>query len=150
MIELDSPGDDMKRKPFYPQQALAVRLRAALDEADVSQAQLARACVVTEPSVHGWVTTGRIAKEHLPTIAALTGKTLDYFLVGLKTWRRVAAIALPIVILPQLAQFVNTQTIDALRYFVCVLCKIARTQILTHSLRDVRSLTMINSRSAIC
>lgn len=106
----------MKRNPIYPQQALADRLRAALEDAGVSQAKLARACGVTEPSVHGWVTTGRIAKEHLPTIAALTGKTLDYFLVGLKPWRRVAAIALPILSLPLV--------FDAIGYMACVLCEI--------------------------
>jgi transcriptional regulator with XRE-family HTH domain len=104
----------MKRQ-IYPQQDLADRLRAALEEADVTQASLARACRVTEQSVHGWVTNGRIAKQHLPTISALTGKTLDYFLVGLKTWRRAAAIALPFLSLPLvLFEFVSRG---------CVLCK---------------------------
>jgi transcriptional regulator with XRE-family HTH domain len=104
----------MKRR--FPQQDLADRLRAALSAADVSQADLARACGVTEQSVHGWVTNGRISKQHLPTISALTGKGLEYFLVGLKTWRRAAAIALPFLSLPL--------AFDAMRSVGCVLCKI--------------------------
>src|SRR3954470_944251 len=107
----------MKRQ-IYPQQDLADRLRAALEEADVTQASLARACRVTEQSVHGWVTNGRIAKQHLPTISALTGKTLDYFLVGLKTWRRAAAIALPFLSLP----LVLFEAVSR----GCVLCQIRR------------------------
>jgi transcriptional regulator with XRE-family HTH domain len=106
----------MKRR--FPQQDLADRLRAALVAADVSQADLARACGVTEQSVHGWVTNGRISKQHLPTISALTGKGLEYFLVGLKTWRRAAAIALPFLSLPL--------AFDAMRSAACVLCKIPR------------------------
>jgi transcriptional regulator with XRE-family HTH domain len=105
-------------KKRFPQQDLADRLRAALASAEVSQADLARACGVTEQSVHGWVTNGRISKQHLPTIAALTGKGLEYFLVGLKTWRRVAAIALPILSLPLVP--------EAIRSLACVLCKIPR------------------------
>src|SRR6478752_6018918 len=101
----------------FPQQDLADRLRAALESAGVSQADLARACDVTEQSVHGWVTNGRVAKQHLPTIAALTGKGLEYFLVGLKTWRRAAAIALPFLSLPLLGDLFNSIR-------ACVLCKI--------------------------
>lgn len=109
----------MTKKPLYPQQELADRVRQAIKDSGVTQAQLARACGVTEPSVHGWVTTGRIAKEHLPTIAVLTGKTTDYFLVGLKTWRRVAVIALPFLSLAPL----SVALLDALRGLPCVLCK---------------------------
>ena len=103
----------------FPQQDLADRLRAALESSGVSQAELSRACGVTEQSVHGWVTNGRISKQHLPTIAALTGKGLDYFLVGLKTWRRVAALALPFI---SLAPHFVAQ-LELLRSTVCVLCK---------------------------
>jgi len=104
-------------KKRFPQQDLADRLREALDSANLSQAELARACGVTEQSVHGWVTNGRLSKHHLPTIAALTGRGLEYFLVGLKTWRRAAAIALPFLSLPlALGVF---ETIRG-----CVLCQI--------------------------
>jgi transcriptional regulator with XRE-family HTH domain len=104
----------MTKKLKFPQQDLAERLRRALDEARISQAALARACGVTDQAVHDWVISGRIAKEHFPTISALTGKGLEYFLVGLKTWRRVAAIALPILSLP----------LFEIASRACVLCKI--------------------------
>lgn len=107
----------MKQRRF-PQQDLAERLRTALEDSGVSQAALARACGVTEPSVHGWVTKGTIAKHHLPTIAALTGKGLDYFLVGLKTWRRAAAIALPFFIMPLVDHIARTAG--------CILCQMRR------------------------
>jgi transcriptional regulator with XRE-family HTH domain len=110
-------GTDMQKR--FPQQDLADRLRAALESADVSQAELARACDVTEQSVHGWVTNGRIAKQHLPTIAALTGKSLDYFLVGLKTWRRAAALALPFLFLMPLGESIG-------RMVGCILCQIRK------------------------
>jgi len=105
------------KKQRFPQQDLADRVRSALAASGVSQAELARACGVTEQSVHGWVTNGRIAKQHLPTISALTGKSLDYFLVGLKTWRRAAAIALPFLSLP-------LALIEIARSLPCVLCQI--------------------------
>lgn len=114
----------------YPQQDLADRLRQALKESGLTQAHLARACGVTEQSVHGWVTTGRISKQHLPTISALTGKSLDYFLVGLKSWRRVAALALPFSFL--VPHFVAQ--LDALRGLACVLCKTLRRSVIRLSL----------------
>jgi transcriptional regulator with XRE-family HTH domain len=106
-------------KKRFPQQDLADRLRAALESAGVSQAELARACDVTEQSVHGWVTNGRIAKQHLPTISALTGKGLDYFLVGLKNWRRAAALALPFLSLMPLAESL-AKTVG------CILCQMRK------------------------
>lgn len=78
----------------YPQSDLAERLKKALEDSGVRQVDLARACGVTEQAVHGWITNGRIGKHHLPTISAITGKGLDYFLVGLKMGRRAAALAL--------------------------------------------------------
>ena len=98
----------------YPQQDLAQRLKDALEESGTTQADLARACGVTDQAVYDWLKTGRISKQHLPTIAALTGKTLEYLLVGLKISGRAAAIALPFF-----APLVLV--LDAVR---CVLCQI--------------------------
>ena len=105
-----------KRAPF-PQSDLADRLRRALEDANITQADLARACEVTDQAVHSWIVTGRIAKEHLPRICALTGKSLEYFLVGLKNWRRAAAIALPSLLSLPLA-------LDVASRLVCVICQI--------------------------
>lgn len=63
---------------------LARRLRVAMDTASpkVTSARLAKACEVTPQAVNGWRKNGRLAKKHLPTIAAETGKPLPYFLEG--------------------------------------------------------------------
>lgn len=105
----------MSRRKVYPQQDLADRVRTALSEAKVSQAELARACGVTDQAVHDWITTGRIGKQHLVTICYLTKKPWDYFLVNLKTWRRVAALA-PMTLLA--ARIVESA--------LCVLCQIVK------------------------
>lgn len=61
---------------------LARRLRIAMDSGPqkVSAASLARVCKVTDQAVNGWRKTGRIAKKHLPRIAAETGRPLEFFL----------------------------------------------------------------------
>lgn len=61
---------------------LAKRLREAMDNKvpRLSAAALAKSCKVTDQAVNGWRKTGRIAKRHLPTISAETGKPLAYFL----------------------------------------------------------------------
>jgi len=58
------------------------RLIDAMDKASpkVTSVALADACDVTAQAVNGWRKTGRLAKRHIPKIAALTGKTLEYFL----------------------------------------------------------------------
>lgn len=84
--------EPMPKTKRYPQQDLAERLRAAMQEANLSQADLARACGVKIQSVHGWREDGRIAKRHLWTICKLTGKSLEYFLLGLT--RGVGAVVL--------------------------------------------------------
>lgn len=111
----------VETKPIYPQQDLADRLRVALEESGVTQAELARACAVTDQAVYKWLTTGRIGKQHFPTICAVTGKSFEYFFVDLKTWRRVAAIAL-LLTLPQAILLIDLACSPA-----CVLCKIRRT-----------------------
>lgn len=75
--------ENMPPKEPYPQQELADRLVAAMKEADLNLADLARACGVTIQAVHDWRETGRIGKRHLVTIGRLTRKPLEYFLVGL-------------------------------------------------------------------
>ena len=112
----------MKR---YPNSDLADRIRSALEESGTSQADLARACRVTDQAVYDWVKTGRVAKQHLPTISALTGKSLEYLLIGLKPWRRVAAIALPLISIAPLAECIAHSV-------GCILCKIARGGELAH------------------
>lgn len=79
----------MPKKPTYPQRDMAVRLRDALEESGVTQAQLARECDVTDQAVHEWVTTGRVGKHHFITISKVTNKPLEFFFLGL---RRAAAI----------------------------------------------------------
>ena len=114
-----------KGQQIYPQQDLADRLRDALEEAGVSQADLARACGVTDQAVWDWLRTGRVGKQHLVTLCHLTKKPLEYFLVGLQTWRRVAALALPFLSLAPL----SVALLDALRSIGCVLCQMP----ITHS-----------------
>lgn len=88
--------ESMGRKQRYPQQELADRLVAAMEEANLSQAELSRQCGVTIQSVHDWRETGRIGKQHLITIARLTRKPLEYFLVGLG---RAAVILIAVLLL---------------------------------------------------
>ncbi len=63
-------------------QELRRRVLAAMDDAKpkVTSAALAEACKVTPQAVNGWRKNGRIAKRHLPKIAELTKKPLEYFL----------------------------------------------------------------------
>lgn len=90
----------MKNKP-YPQQELAGRLVAAMQEADVNLAELARACGVTIQAVHDWRETGRIGKHHLVTIGRLTRKPLEYFLVGLGRAAAIIFVAFCLLLQPQ-------------------------------------------------
>lgn len=59
------------------------RIRKAMDEADppVSGSDLARECHVSPQAVSGWRRTGRVQKGFLPTIARMTGKPVEYFLL---------------------------------------------------------------------
>lgn len=109
-------------KTLYPQQDLADRLKEALENSGLTQAELARSCNVTDQAVHNWVLTGRIDKRHLPKICEVTKHPYEYFLVGLKTWRRVAVIALPFLSLVPLFGAL----LDAVQGVPCVLCKKTR------------------------
>lgn len=46
----------------------------------VTNTALAKACGVTKQAITGWRRNGRIAKKHLTTIAAITGKSLEELL----------------------------------------------------------------------
>lgn len=63
-----------------PQLKLAEKLRDALQEQGMTQVELARLIGVRGPSVNGWTKTGRISKEHLPKLAKIFGKPLDWWL----------------------------------------------------------------------
>lgn len=72
----------MSKKP-YPQQDLAQLIAQAMDDSGVSQADLARRCGITIQSVNQWRKTGRISKQHLFILSQATGRSLEYFLLGL-------------------------------------------------------------------
>lgn len=61
---------------------LAKRLRRAMDdhEPPITGAVLSEACDVTPQAVSGWRKNGRLHKKHLPKIATITSKPLEYFL----------------------------------------------------------------------
>lgn len=71
------------RRTRYPQQELAHRFVDAMEEADLGLTDVAKACGVTPQAIYDWRLTGRIGKQHLVTIARITKKPLEYFLVGL-------------------------------------------------------------------
>jgi transcriptional regulator with XRE-family HTH domain len=56
------------------------RIKLAMDEVNLTGADLAEACKVTPQAVSGWRSTGRVGKRHLTTISRLTGKAMEYFL----------------------------------------------------------------------
>lgn len=93
--------ESMPKKQTYPQQELAHRLQTAMEEAGVNLADLARACGVTIQAVHGWRETGRIGKHHLVSIAQMTKKPLEYFLVGLGRAAAIAFVTFCLLLTPQ-------------------------------------------------
>lgn len=72
----------LENQPMLDANELARRLKLAMDQSKpkVTSAALAAACKVTAQAVNGWRKNGRIAKKHLPVIAAETRKPLQYFL----------------------------------------------------------------------
>lgn len=63
---------------------LGERLRAAMDAANISQAELARACGVKPPSVHGWL-SGKsrfLRGENLLRAALVLGVDHDWLATG--------------------------------------------------------------------
>lgn len=65
-------------KPTF--MTISDRIRQALKDAKISQADIARELDVTPQAVNGWLTTGRIGKASLRELAKHTRKPLDYFL----------------------------------------------------------------------
>lgn len=59
---------------------LGQKLKEALDSGSLDAGALAKECGVTRQAVYGWLKTGRVAKEHLPVFARLSGKPLGWWL----------------------------------------------------------------------
>ncbi|SPA44635.1 LexA family transcriptional regulator [Cupriavidus taiwanensis] len=59
---------------------LGQKLKEALDSGAMDPAALAKECGVSRQAVYGWLKTGRVAKEHLPVFAKLSGKPLEWWL----------------------------------------------------------------------
>ena len=110
----------MQKQPNYPQSELAARLRSAMEDVDLSQADLARACGVKIQSVHDWRITGRIGKQHLITICRLTKKSLEYFLVGLGRAATAILLTLSILFHPQPAEAAHFSRFDITK--ICIVC----------------------------
>ena len=53
-----------------------------MDQAGISNTQLANICNVSVQAVGGWKKTGRVNKKHLPTIANLTGVPVEWLMGG--------------------------------------------------------------------
>ena len=66
-------------------QRLAGKLDEAIRESNLKQTDIATACGVTKQAVQGWLKTGRIAKNHLPKLADITGRPLAWWLAGEQT-----------------------------------------------------------------
>ena len=71
-----------KNKAMLDAKGLAERIRKAMDERrpPLTSSELAKECKVTPQAVHGWRQNGRIAKRHIPTLAALTNRDTEFFL----------------------------------------------------------------------
>ena len=61
-------------------QQLAAKLEEAIRESNLKQIDIATACGVTKQAVQGWLKTGRIAKNHLPKLADISGRRLEWWL----------------------------------------------------------------------
>jgi transcriptional regulator with XRE-family HTH domain len=61
-------------------QKMAMKLAEAIQHPPIEQTVIANACGVTKQAVSGWLKTGRFDKKHLPTLARVTGRSLDWWL----------------------------------------------------------------------
>ena len=59
---------------------LAVKLDTVIRESKIKQTDIATACGVTKQAVQGWLKTGRIDKSHLPKLADISGRSLNWWL----------------------------------------------------------------------
>jgi len=62
--------------------ALAARIRQAIASLPFTKADIAEKLEVTPQAITGWETKGRIGKKSLSGLAALTGRSVNYFLTG--------------------------------------------------------------------
>lgn len=69
-----------KAPPSAEQRALAANFTRALAESGIAPKVIAEARDITEQAVSNWKRTGKIAREHLPTIASLTGWSVERLL----------------------------------------------------------------------
>lgn len=82
LVPLPTPQADnsaMLKEREEERLAMAARLREAL-ACCASKTQVAEACGVTVQALTGWEKTGRVDKRHLPTIAKMSGKSLDWLM----------------------------------------------------------------------
>jgi hypothetical protein len=63
---------------LYPEHPLAKKLADLLASGELKASEVATACGVSDQAVNGWKKTGRIAKEHLPTLALMSRRPLDF------------------------------------------------------------------------
>ncbi len=62
---------------------LAQRFNVAFPKSSALQdIEIANACGVTKQAISGWRSTGRIAKKHLPALAALSRRPLAWWISG--------------------------------------------------------------------
>ncbi|GGX32601.1 hypothetical protein GCM10007242_44410 [Pigmentiphaga litoralis] len=65
-----------------PPSSLAEKVRATIGKGLISAREVAEACGVSVQAINGWKNNGRIAKEHLRTLAGLTGLPVSWWLPG--------------------------------------------------------------------
>jgi transcriptional regulator with XRE-family HTH domain len=73
-------SSDTHNQGVLESKELGRRIKKALEDAGVTGADLAAACRVSPQAVSGWKRTGRVHKSHIPILANLTGKSVEYFL----------------------------------------------------------------------
>lgn len=71
-------GRQIIKPPFMN---IQTQIRSAIEDAGLTPAEVARRLGFTPQAVNGWLTTGRISKNTLSALAALTGKSIEYFLL---------------------------------------------------------------------
>lgn len=65
-----------------PPTDLASKVAATVGRGRVSAREVADACGVTVQAINGWKTNGRVAKQHIKTLARLTGLPVSWWLPG--------------------------------------------------------------------
>lgn len=59
---------------------MAAKLAEALSNPPLTHVYVAKECGVTKQAVQGWLRTGRFDKRHLPTLARITKRPLEWWL----------------------------------------------------------------------